>query len=186
VEDFASFAPLPSLDTSELASRLPDDYVAVRFYFNDAFPDTEANRGFVADLVTALAETTDVVVLNPPEQLDDHLDLPVARRARVHSAASLMTPRTNLDVQSQIIARARAFLGTHGGLSYLPPFYGVKSLSFYSDPASFSPRHLELARRVFTRLQPGSYVALHIDDLATLRTTLGERYEAIAGIARRL
>ena len=185
VEDFASFAPLPSLDTGELASRLPDDYVAVRFYFNEAFPDTEANRSFVEDLVNALAETTDVVVLNPSEQLDDHRDLPVSRRARVHSAAPLMTPRTNLDVQSRIIARARAFLGTHGGLSYLPPFYGVKSLSFYSDPGSFSPRHLELARRVFTRLQPGSYVALHVDDLATLRTTLGARYEAVAGIARR-
>jgi hypothetical protein len=186
IEDFAHFAPLPSLDAGELASRLPDEYVAVRFYVNDAFPDTETNRGFVEDLVDALAATTDVVVLNPPWQLDDHQDLPIARRSRVHSAAALMSPRTNLDVQSHIIARARAFLGTHGGLSYLPPFYGVKSLSFYSDPAAFSPRHLELARRVFTRLQPGSYVALHIDDLATLRTTLGERYEAIAGIARRL
>jgi hypothetical protein len=186
VEDFAHFAPLPPLETGELASRLPDDYVAVRFYFNDAFPDTEANRGFVEDLVDALAATTDVVVLNPPWQLDDHQDLPIAPRNRVHSAAGLMSPRTNLDVQSRIIAGARAFLGTHGGLSYLPPFYGIKSLSFYSDPGSFSPRHLELARRVFTRLQPGSYVALHIDDLATLRTTLGERYEAIAGIARRL
>jgi len=87
-------------------------------------------------------------------------------------------------VQSQVIARARAFLGTHGGLSYLPPFYGVKSLSFYSDPAAFSQQHLELARRVFTRLQPGSYVALHVDDLETLRLTLGERYGAIAGITR--
>jgi hypothetical protein len=186
VEDFASFSPLPSLETGDLSSRLPDDYVAVRFYFNDAFPDTEANRAFAEDLVNALAETTDVVVLNPPEQLDDHLDVPVPRRPRVHSAASLMTARTNLDVQSRIIARARAFLGTHGGLSYLPPFYGVRSLSFYSDPGSFSPRHLELARRVFTRLQPGSYVALHTDDLATLRSTLGERYEAVAGITRRL
>ncbi|HET9196602.1 MAG TPA: hypothetical protein VFO21_27195 [Vicinamibacterales bacterium] len=186
VEDFASFAPLPSLDAGEVASRLPDDYVAIRFYFNDAFPDTEANRRFVENLVTALAETTDVVVLSPAVQLDDHQDLPIARRGRVHAAASLMSPRTNLDVQSQIIARARAFLGTHGGLSYLPPFYGVKSLSFYSNPGSFSPQHLELARRVFTRLQPGSYVALHVDDLATLQTTLGERYEAIAGIARRL
>ena len=86
-----------------------------------------------------------------------------------------MSPRTNLDVQSKVIARSRAFLGTHGGLSYLPPLYGVKSLSFYSDAGSFSPQHLELARRVFTRMQPGSYVALHVDDLATLRTTLGEQ-----------
>jgi hypothetical protein len=185
IENFATFAPLPSIDTSDLAARLPADYVAVRFYFNDAFPDTAANRRFVQDLVDALAETTDVVVLNPPAQLDDHHDVPIAMRSRVHSAAHLMSPRTNLDVQSKVIARSRAFLGTHGGLSYLPPLYGVKSLSFYSNAGSFSPQHLDLARRVFTRLQPGSYVALHVDDLATLRTTLGEQYEAIAGIARR-
>jgi len=185
IENFARFAPLPPFDGGELAAPLPDDYVAIRFYFNDAFPDTESNRRFVEELVNALAETTDVVVLNPPTQLDDHLDMPIARRGRVHSVAHLMTPRTNLDVQSHIIARSRAFLGTHGGLSYLPPYYGVKSLSFYSDATAFSSQHLDLARREFTRLQPGSFVALHVDDLATLRTTLGERYEAIAGIVRR-
>jgi hypothetical protein len=185
VEHFAGFAPLPSIDTSDVVESLPGDYVAVRFHFNDAFPDTESNRRFVDGLVAALAETTDVVVLNPPMQLDDHQDVPIAKKSRVHHVGHLMSPRTNLEVQSKVIARARAFLGTHGGLSYLPPFYGVKSLSFYSDPASFSPRHLELARRVFTRLQPGSYVALHVDDLDTLSMTLGDRYEAIAGIARR-
>ena len=185
VEKFADFVPLPAIETADVSRSLPADYVAVRFYFNDAFPDTESNRRFVDGLVIALAETTDVVVLNPPTPLDDHQDVSIARRSRVHHIGHLMSPRTNLDLQSKVIARARAFLGTHGGLSYLPPFYGVKSLSFYSDPASFSPRHLELARRVFTRLQPGSYVALHVDDLDTLSMTLGERYEAIAGIARR-
>jgi hypothetical protein len=184
IENFASFAPLPPIDTNELATALPDDYVAVRFYFNDAFPETDANRRFVEELVNALAESTNVVVLNPPTQLDDHQDVRITSRGRVHSIAHLMTPRTNLEVQSRVIARARAFLGTHGGLSYLPPLYGVKSLSFYSD-ATFSTQHLDLARRVFTRLQPGSYVALHVDDLDTLRITLGERYDAIAGVARR-
>ncbi len=41
VENFAMFKPLPRIETSDLAGQLPDDYVAVRFYFNDAFPDTE-------------------------------------------------------------------------------------------------------------------------------------------------
>src|SRR5262245_25128603 len=85
VEQFARFAPLPPLERGELTARLPDDYVAIRFYFNEAFPDTESNRQFVDELVTALAESTEVVVLNPPMQLDDHLDVPIARRGRVHS-----------------------------------------------------------------------------------------------------
>ena len=140
--------------TSSRAS-FPDDFVAVRFYFNDVFPDTETNRRFVASLLNALAETTDVVLLNPSMRLDDRLDVPVTARGRIHDISDLMSPRTNLDIQSKVIARARAFVGTHGGLSYLPPLYGVKSLSFYSDPRPSTVRHLELARRAFNRMHPG-------------------------------
>jgi hypothetical protein len=183
VESFAVFKPLPRIETADLAGKLPDDYVAVRFYFNDAFPETDANRRFVTGLLAALAETTDVVLLNPGLQLDDHRDAALPARGRIHDASHLMSPRTNLDVQSKIIARARAFIGTHGGLSYLAPLYGVKSLSFYSDPRPWTARHLELARRVFTRMQAGSYVALDINDLDTLRTALGE-HEAIGSLMR--
>ncbi len=185
VENFAVFKPLPRIETGELAGKLPDDYVAVRFYFNDAFPDTDANRRFVMDVLNALAETTDVVLLNPAVQLDDRLDVPVAARGRIHDISHLMSPRTNLDIQSKVIARARAFIGTHGGLSYLPPLYGVKSVSFYSDPRPSTVRHLELARKAFSRMQPGSYVALDVNDLDTLRVALGEEHAAVAGLARR-
>jgi hypothetical protein len=185
IENFTLYKPLPQLDTNELAGHLPDDYVAVRFYFNDAFPETETNRRFVIELLNVLSETTDVVLLGPSMQFDDHHDVPVPARGRVHDISHLMSPRTNLDIQSKVIARARAFVGTHGGLSYLPPLYGVKSLSFYSRARPYTVRHLELARRAFTRMQPGSYVALDIHDLDTLRAALGEQHEAIAGLARR-
>ena len=109
---------------------------------------------FVASLLNALAETTDVVLLNPSMRLDDRVDVPVTARGRIHDISDLMSPRTNLDIQSKVIARARAFVGTHGGLSYLPPLYGVKSLSFYSDPRPSTVRHLELARRAFNRMHP--------------------------------
>jgi hypothetical protein len=185
VENFAEFKRLPRIDAGDLAGKLPDDYVAVRFYFNDAFPETEANRRFVLDLLNTLAETTDVVLLNPSIQLDDRRDVEAPARGRIHGISHLMSPRTNLDVQTRVIARARAFVGTHGGLSYLPPLYGVKSLSFYSDPRGFAVQHLDLARREFTRMQPGSYVALDVNDLDTLRAALGAHHEAIAELARR-
>ena len=44
VETFAVFKPLPHLETNELAGKLPDEFVAVRFYFNDVFPDTETTE----------------------------------------------------------------------------------------------------------------------------------------------
>ncbi len=37
-----------------------------------------------------------------------------------------MTPERNLAVQTAVIARARAFVGTYGGYSYLAPFCGVR------------------------------------------------------------
>jgi hypothetical protein len=183
VENFALFKPLPPIDTTDIAAQLPDDYVAVRFYFNAAFPDTEGNRRFATDLVNALAETTDVVLLNPMMPLDDRRDADVQARGRVHQISHLMSPRMNLDVQSKVIARARAFVGTHGGLSYLPPLYGVRSLSFYSDARGFRTQHLDLARRVFAGMQR-SYVALDVNDLDTLRATVGAQYEVLAEIAR--
>jgi hypothetical protein len=170
VENFTMFKPL-RVESGHLAGRLPDDYVAVRFYFNDVFPDTDVNRRFVAELLNGLAETTDVVLMNPAADLDDHRDVPVAARGRIHSIAHLITPRSNLEIQSAVVARARAFVGTHGGLSYLAPLLGVKSLSFYSEMRPFTVRHLEVARRVFSGGPYGSYVALDVNDLDTLRAT---------------
>jgi hypothetical protein len=186
VQRFTRFAPLPPIDTADVAASLPDEYVAVRFYFNDAFPDTDVNRRFVADLLTALAETTEIVLLNPGIGIDDHLDVDITARRRIHGISHLLTARTNLEVQTKVIARARAFVGTHGGLSYLPPLYGVKSLSFYSRVLPFTARHLEVARHAFSGMRPGSHVALDINDLDTLRSALGEPHEAIARLARRL
>ncbi len=56
--------------------------------------------------------------------------------------------RRNLAVQTAVIARARAFVGTYGGYSYLAPFCGVPSLAFYSEP-TFKVHHLQVAQHVF-------------------------------------
>jgi hypothetical protein len=124
------------------------------------------------------------VLLHSRAQLDDLQDVPIAARRRIHDISQLMSPRVNLEMQSKVIARSRAFVGTHGGLSYLGPLTGVRSVSFYSDATPAIVRHLEVARRAFTAMRPGSYVALHISDLDTLRSGLGERHDAIAGIVR--
>ena len=47
VDTFATFERLSALDTSDVAGELPRDFTAVRFYFNESFPDTEENKLFV-------------------------------------------------------------------------------------------------------------------------------------------
>jgi hypothetical protein len=141
---------------------LPDSYLAARFYFSECFPDTSANRAFVASTIDALSHHSPIVLLNAPFALDDHRDfLPaggggkagLSERAsgRVISIADRMAPETNLALQTAVIAGARAFIGTYGGYAYLAPFLGVSTIAFYSA-RTFKPHHLHLAHRVFERL----------------------------------
>jgi hypothetical protein len=185
IDRFLRLRALSPLDTSDVAGSLPDEFVAARFYWNDAFPESDDNRRFVGDLLAALTETTDVVLMNPSMPIDDLRDVPVTQRRRIHSIADLLSPRTNLDVQSKVIARSRAFVGTHGGLSCVGPLYGVRSLSFYSTLQPDSIRHLELARRAFSGMKAGSYLALDVNDLETLQAALGAHHAAIAQVAQR-
>jgi hypothetical protein len=176
VESFSLFQPLPKVDASDVLATLPKDYVAVRFYFSDSFPDTDENRKFATSLVERLADSTDVVLLNPDMHLDDHWDLELGGNSnRVHRVAHLMEPRNNLAVQTKIISGARAYMGTYGGLSYVAPFYGVNSLALYSNPDGFSMHHLELALRVFAKLKQGSFTALDVRSLDLVGLAAGAR-----------
>ena len=168
VESFASFERLPPIDRSDVAAKLPDRYVAVRFYYNSAFPETEANRDFVRRLLTRITESTDVVLLNPGFRVDDHSDLRPDVSRRVHSIDHLLEPRNNLQVQTKVISGASAYIGNYGGLSYVPPFYGVRSLAFYSSPEHVAPHHLDLMNRVAAKLKRGSFVALDVQALDLL------------------
>ena len=183
VDTFASFERLPPIDASDITGHLPREYTAVRFYFNESFPDTEDNKIFVTRLLNTLTDAGDIVVLNPDLQIDDHWDPKLARNPRIHSIDHLMTPQNNLELQTKVISRSKAFVGTYGGLSYLAPFYGVPSIAFYSHREKFSPQHLELSRRVFGKFRRGSYVVLDTSDLDVLGRAFGDR-AALASLAQ--
>ncbi len=184
VDEFASFERLPALDTSEVAGELPDNFTAVRFYFNESFPDNEDNKRFVTRLLQTLSEAGDVVLLNPDLHIDDHWDPKIQSNRRIHSIDHLMTPRNNLDIQTKVISRSRAFVGTYGGLSYLAPFYGVTSLAFYSHREKFLPQHLEVSRRVFGGFRRGSYVVLDTNDIDVLGLAFGDQSPLVRAVER--
>jgi hypothetical protein len=126
-------------------------------------------------VLTELTQRTDVVLLNTGQRFDDHDDFASIRRERLHTIEHLMTPETNLEIQTRVICGARAFMGTYGGFSYLAPFYGVDTVAFYSHAMGFRFDHLELAKRVFSSLKGGSFVALDLKDLDVVRLGLGLR-----------
>ena len=116
------------------AGRLPREYVAVKFYAARSLPDTAEIRRTLAWFVESLAERTSVVLLDTGLVLDEHSDYAFDPSSRIVSAKEWMTPANNLGVQTQIIAGAKAFLGTCGSVAWLAPMLGVPTSAMYVDP----------------------------------------------------
>jgi hypothetical protein len=169
VERYTSFERLAPIDDPVL-HELPDEYVAARFYFSECFPDTPSNRSFAAATIDGIGRQLPVVLLNTPFSVDDHRDAQPSG-GRVVSIGAHMAPARNLAVQTAVIARARAFVGTYGGYSYLAPFCGVTSLAFYSD-LTFRMHHLQVAQHAFARLGGATVVPLDVATLPVLRMAL--------------
>jgi hypothetical protein len=173
IDDYTKYHTIAPPIVPALAGRLPSSYVAVRFYFSSSFPDTAENRAFVESTVRSLAASTDVVLLNTGIRVDDHHDFAPGRHSRIHTVDDVMTPEQNLEIQTAVIANARAFVGTYGGYSYLAPLCGVPAVAFYSERDAFYTVHRELAERMIREVNGGSLVTLDAKDAALVRAAVG-------------
>lgn len=176
--------PLPRRQArDEQALDLPTEYVAVKAYFSDCFPDSDENRGHVARLVGRLAEAHPVVVLSTGIDLDDHHDFNTTDERRIRSIEHLMTPRNNLELQTRAIAGAKALVTTYGGFSYLGPFLGVPSVALYSEE-NFVPAHLDVMRRAVTDLRNqgagAGFMPVDVRDLRLIDLVAGLALEPLA------
>ena len=170
------------VQAGEPVAGLPPRYIAVKFYANQALPSGPENRQFVASVLRRLTSRGHVVLLDTGLALDDHDEYGSGGAAeRVHTVEHLMSPRTNLDVQTRIIAGADALVATYGGFSYLGPLLGVRTLALYSNPAGFRVDHLEVAQRTFRALGAAPFVPVRSHDLRMLEGLLGNEPMACAG-----
>jgi hypothetical protein len=135
-------------------SRPDAPYTAVKFYFNDCFPDTRQTRAFVRRTLHILTERGPVVSLSTGLRLDDH-GCGEAEILDVGRLPADMHPRENLALQTAVVAGASAFVGTYGGFSYLAPFLGVPSTAYFADPDGYSKRHLLMARSALLSIGAG-------------------------------
>lgn len=135
---------------------LPRDYIAVKLYGARSLPDTPHVRTLLRGIVAALAERLPVVLLDTGLLLeDDHADYTFGG-GNVMSARPWMTPQTNLGVQTQITAGARAFVGTCGSIAWLAPRLGVNTSALYIDP-EWLHAHIAVAMRAYHRLDAGRF-----------------------------
>ena len=189
VERRSEFRPLPGAGGESIASGLaglPDGYVAVKAYFSSCFPDTPANRAFVVDLVARLARESPVVLLSTGLRIDDHSELEADLPSEnVHLTSHLMSARDNLAIQTKLIAGARALFATYGGFSYLGPFLGVPSYSFYSE-GNYNQAHLDVMARAASRLGPdegAGFVTFAAQDARLLDSLLSRRSDLLGRAA---
>jgi hypothetical protein len=67
-----------------------------------------------------------------------------------------MTPQNNLGVQTQIVAGARAFVGTCGSIAWLAPRLGVDTSALFID-AKWLHAHLAVAMRAYHKMGAGRF-----------------------------
>lgn len=161
VHRHARFRPLTGEDDAQLLSRLPRDYTAVKFYYNESFPATPANRAVARDVLHRLRDAGPVISLSTGLAIDDHEGWEEEETLAAHGIRADLSPATNLALQTTIVAHARAWVGTYGGFAYLAPFHRVPATAYYSVEGGFSRRHLALAMDVFARLSPQPLLSLH-------------------------
>jgi hypothetical protein len=159
---------------------LPAEYVAVKFYGARSLPDEPAVRMQIRAMCDALGQRFHIVQLDTGLGLDDHADMRLAAGPRITSIGGLLEPRTNLAVQTRIIAGARMLVGTCGSLSWLGPLLGVPTVPVFTD-ASFLHAHLHVARRVYGRVGGGRFSPLDLAGLVDAGLTIGRPQGIVAG-----
>jgi hypothetical protein len=145
---------------------LPHEYIAVKFYAARSLPDTPEIRARLRGMLQQLSAQLPVVLLDTGLVLeDDHADYAFAAAGRVISAKPWLTAQNNLGAQTQIVAGARAFVGTCGSIAWLAPRLGVDTSALYVDP-KWLHAHLAVAMRAYHRLGAGRFAAADLRALA--------------------
>ena len=146
---------------------LPRAYVAVRFAFGPAFPDTIANQRTARALIESLALQQPVVLLNTGFSLDGLEEFDPGPLPNVSRIDVALGPANSWGVLSAVLGHATAFVGAFGGFGTLATCYGVPGLSVYAETPGVTGALIDDLRRTATALET-SAVCVHVRDLDTL------------------
>jgi hypothetical protein len=161
VQEHTKYARVDLGDVPGLPA-LPERFVAMKFYGGTAIPATERNRQLLRALVERVAAESPVVTLDTGLAVDEHQDLLFDGIPGVTHLAPHLTPQRNLGVQAAVIQRASAYVGTCGGLAWLAPLLGTRTLAVYADDELLAP-HLYAARQVYRAVDAASFTTLDVN-----------------------
>lgn len=169
--DRAELSNLPSVGLDGVT--IPPAFTAVRFYARSTFPMQENMQTVAHATVKNLAEHGPVILLNSGIHADDHLDFEFPPMPNVMKMTDLIqiTPENNLSVQSALLSRAQAFVGTYGGLAQLALLYRKPSVSFYSDWHGTAIAHKHLMDAIALQMGVTAQV-VRVHDIPILQAAL--------------
>jgi len=163
VLDYTEYARVNAIAAVDLP-KLPDTFVAVKFYTGRALMDTPEHRQQLRHLVERISHRYPVVALNTNLSLDEHADYVFKDVPGLITLDGWLTPQNNLAVQTEVIRRATRFVGTCGSLAWLAPMLGTDTLAVYADDHFLTP-HLYAACHAFSSMDAARFTPM---DLAVL------------------
>jgi hypothetical protein len=134
--------------------QLPKHYIAMRWYHRATWPAKEDLTLWTRKLVEAVASRIPVVLIDSGYQADDHADInlgTIPNTFRLSDLAPHMTPLNNLAIQSAVIAQARAYVGTYGGMAQGAMRWGIPTVALYHNFQHTAPQHLTLTQMLSLR-----------------------------------
>ena len=141
-----AFTPLP-VPATPLSLPLPERYVAVGFYARHTWPLNEELKTWVSSLIDGITKHLPVVLIESGLHADDHIPFPITGD-KVLSLKDHVTPQNNLAVQSAVIAKAQAFIGTYGGTMQLAVRLRKPSIGFYAKFEGTAYAHKALTEQL--------------------------------------
>jgi hypothetical protein len=90
----------------------------------------------------------------------------------LHHIDHLVAPERSVAVHAAIVAAADAYVGTYGGLAYIGPAFGVRSVTL-AAVGSFFPPHRGVAEHVFGERDSQLLTVINAADQPLLRRVLG-------------
>ena len=160
------YGPIPVSPIPDTVA-LPKDYVAMSFYARATLRDDPQVRSLIAAILTTVSAHVPVVVLDGSGHADDHWDLwPKELPANVHRLSAIWptTTETTLSQKSAVMARARGFVGTYGGICQLAARLGRPTVGFYQQWGGTSQAHRHLSQALALAMQT-PFLVLPMSDL---------------------
>ncbi len=144
--EHARYQPFDSLSADGSVDGVAGEpYVAASFWFNSCFPDSRRHRRVVNDVLSELSRRVAVVVVDAGGFPGVAPSITTRDRIRV---VSLGRTEDQPREQAKLIAGARGFVGTFGGVSLMAPFYNVPTSLVFGEETDLFPHHLAVSHAI--------------------------------------